>query len=312
MIYDHQTSLFTAGNAIGPDYLKDINIHSTLYSTTEVLEDECFFSGYSQGSIDRGYMQTEVLIVEDEGVSALSLKAILLKMGYRVAGIAITGHEAISMTRELKPDIILMDIHIKGEMDGIAATEQISNFTDIPVIYLTAYADNETVQRAIKTKSHSYLVKPYNPRELYSNIEFAIYKYRLKYRIGSHRENLELALTKMSDSGIIFDIAGKIVYANSAAEVLTGYHTEELKDKNIFHLLNLAVSQADSKPDDNLSRILSLGAIDYFPAFACIQTKSGKKRTIALKTGIVRDDADDPRYILALMSEYRTRTVTSN
>ncbi len=257
-------------------------------------------------------MQTKVLIVEDEGVSALSLKAILTKMGYGITGIAITGLEAISMTRELKPDIILMDIHIKGEMDGIKATEQIGMFTDIPVIYLTAYADNETVQRAIKTKSHSYLVKPYNPRELYSNIEFAIYKYRLKYRIGTHRENLELALTKMSDSGIIFDITGKIVYANSAAEILTGYHVDELKGKNLFHQLNITVSHTDGRADDNLSRVLALGAVDYFPPFALIQMKGGKKRIVTLKTGLVKDDAGDPRYILALMSEYNAKTVADN
>lgn len=257
-------------------------------------------------------MQTKVLIVEDEGVSALSLKATLVKMGYGVAGIAITGEEAINMTRDLKPDIILMDIHIKGGMDGIRATEQINGFTDIPVIYLTAYADNETVQRAIKTKSHSYIVKPYNPRELYSNIEFAIYKYRLKYRIGTHRENLELALTKMSDAGVIIDISGKIVYANSAAEVLTGYHSDEMKDQNFFHLLNLAISNFDSRNDDNLSRVLSLGAIDYFPAVSLIQMKGGKKRTVALKTGLVKDDAGDPRFILVLMREYQARNVPDN
>ena len=113
----------------------------------------------------------------------------------------------------------------------------------------------------------------------------------------------------MSDSGIIFDISGKIVYANPAAEVLTGYHVDELKDKNIFHLLNLATSHTDSRTDDNLSRVLALGAIDYFPAVASIQMKGGKKRTVALKTGLVRDDAGDPRYILALLSEQQVREV---
>ena len=66
-----------------------------------------------------------------------------------------------------------MDIHIKGDIDGIQTTAKINETLDVPVIYLTAYADDETVNRALKTRSHSYLVKPYNPRELYSNIEFA-------------------------------------------------------------------------------------------------------------------------------------------
>lgn len=133
----------------------------------------------------------KVMIVEDEGVVGLSLKSILSKMGYTVTGIAITGSEAVRMAIETQPDVILMDIHLKGDMDGIQATEELNKVTDIPVIYLTAYADEETLNRALRTESHSYLVKPYNPRELYSNIEFAIYKRRLKERIGSAREKVE-------------------------------------------------------------------------------------------------------------------------
>ncbi len=139
-----------------------------------------------------GIQPTKVLIVEDEGVVALSLQAVLKKMGYTVVGMAYTGKEAIRMASDFKPDIILMDIHLKGDMDGIQATEKINESADIPVIYLTAYADDETVKRALKTRSHSYLVKPYNPRELYSNIELAIYKRRLRDRVGTNREKLEL------------------------------------------------------------------------------------------------------------------------
>ncbi len=132
--------------------------------------------------------QKKVLIVEDEGVVALSLQSILTKMGYTVVGNAITGDEAIALARDHRPDVILMDIHIKGSLDGIQTTEKINEFSDVPVIYLTAYADDETVSRAIKTRSHSYLVKPVNQRELYSNIEFAIYKRRSETGQGHHRK----------------------------------------------------------------------------------------------------------------------------
>jgi CheY-like chemotaxis protein len=145
--------------------------------------------------------EKSVLIVEDEGVVALSIKAALTKMGYTVVGIAVTGSEAIALATEKKPDVILMDIHIKGDIDGIQTTEKLNAVMDVPVIFLTAYADDETVKRAIKTRSSSYLVKPYNPRELYSNIEFAIYKHRMKFRAGSSRENLELFLRKLLKQG---------------------------------------------------------------------------------------------------------------
>ena len=153
--------------------------------------------------------QKKVLIVEDEGVVALSLQSILTKMGYTIIGTAITGDEAITLARDRNPDVILMDIHIKGTMDGIQATEKINEFSDVPIIYLTAYADDETVSRAIRTRSHSYLVKPVNQRELYSNIEFAIYKRRLKDRAVTSQENLELLLTKVKEAGFIMDLKNR-------------------------------------------------------------------------------------------------------
>ena len=246
----------------------------------------------------------KILIVEDEGVVALSLQAVLNKMGYMVVGIAITGNEAIRMVTDLHPDVILMDIHIKGDKDGIQTTAKINEVSDVPVIYLTAYADDETVSRALKTRSHSYLVKPYNPRELYSNIEFAIYKRRLKDRIGTHRENLELLLTKIPDTGIIFDTNGKVVYLNSAAETLTGWKSEELIGRNVFDILNISVSQVDDVIDDSLSRTLALGAINYLPPVATIQTKGGKTRRVDLKTGIVKDDSGEHKFIVILVKEY--------
>jgi PAS domain S-box-containing protein len=246
----------------------------------------------------------KILIVEDEGVVALSLQAVLNKMGYMVVGIAITGNEAIRMTTELHPDVILMDIHIKGDIDGIQTTAKINETSDVPVIFLTAYADDETVNRALKTRSHSYLVKPYNPRELYSNIEFAIYKRRLKDRIGTHRENLELLLTKVDDAGIIIDLNDKIVYMNSATETLTGWKSDEIIGRNIFDALNLNVSAVDDVIDETLSRALSLGAINYLPPIATIQTKSQKSRRVDLKAGLIKDDTGEHKNILLLLHEH--------
>jgi PAS domain S-box-containing protein len=289
-------------NGVKPytSFLKHINRTQSLYPISEPRKLQI----KATPGRENGMIKTKILIVEDEGVAALSLQSILTKMGYGVVGIAITGMEAIKMARDLKPDVILMDIHLKGEMDGIQTTEKINEFSDLPVIFLTAYADDETVKRALTTKSHSFLVKPYNPREIYSNIEFAIYKHRLKHRVGSHQEHLELLLTKLSVAGIIIDIKGTIVYANPAAEVLAGYRIEEMKNSNAFDLLDITVSQTGNVIDENLSRILALGAIHYLPAIASLQTKSGKRRTVSLRTGLIRDDTTDPRYIFILLNEH--------
>jgi PAS domain S-box-containing protein len=245
--------------------------------------------------------EKSILIVEDEGVVALSIQAVLKKMGYKVVGIAVTGNEAIALAIEQKPDVILMDIHIKGDIDGIETTEKLNEITDIPVIFLTAYADDETVQRAIKTRSHSYLVKPYNPRELYSNIEFAIYKRRMKARLGTNQENLELFLTKAADAGVILDMKNNIVFANSAAERLLGWTREEMQGKKYFALVNPAISSTEASVSETVKGILNLEAIHYLPPAAQVSTKSDRIKTVALKTGIIREEAGDNRFMLILM-----------
>jgi PAS domain S-box-containing protein len=247
--------------------------------------------------------QKKILIVEDEGVVALSLQSILTKLGYTIIGNAITGDEAITLARERQPDVILMDIHIKGSLDGIQTTEKINEFSDVPVIYLTAYADDETVSRAIKTRSHSYLVKPVNQRELYSNIEFAIYKRRLKDRAGTSQENLELFLTNLREAGFVMDLKNRIVFSNSAAEVLTGYTAEDMKGVNFFNLMNLAPSQRGDAGDDAIQKILALEAIDYLPPVATFSTKSGKRNTILIRTGMIREDKDECKNLFILIKE---------
>jgi PAS domain S-box-containing protein len=245
--------------------------------------------------------EKSVLIVEDEGVVALSIQAALTKMGYRVVGIAVTGKEAIALALEHKPDVILMDIHIKGDIDGIQTTEKLNETTDIPVIFLTAYADDETVKRAIKTKSHSYLVKPYNPRELYSNIEFAIYKHRMKDRPGSNRENLELFLTKSAGAGLIIDMQNRIVFANSAAETMLGWTMEEMGGKQFFTLVGPTPSASEGPVDDTVRGILALEALNYLPPAARVSTRSDRVKTVSLKTGIIREESGENRHLLILL-----------
>ena len=247
--------------------------------------------------------QKKILIVEDEGVVALSLQSILTKMGYTIIGTAITGDEAITLTRDRNPDIILMDIHIKGSFDGIQTAEKINEFSDVPIIYLTAYADDETVARALKTRSHSYLVKPVNQRELYSNIEFAIYKHRLHDRAGTAQENLELLCTKIKEAGFVVDLKNRILSTNPAAEVLTGYKLEEMKGMNFFDLMNLAPSQRGDAGDETLQRILAIEALDYIPPVATFSTRSGKRMTALFRTGLIREENDEHKAIFILVSE---------
>lgn len=124
--------------------------------------------------------ETKILIVEDEKILAMGLKNKLEKIGYAVTGLASSGSEAIENVKKTQPDLILMDIVLKGEMDGIETAKFIVNLYDIPIIYLTAYADDEILARAEKTCPYGYILKPYKDNELKANIKMALYKHNAK------------------------------------------------------------------------------------------------------------------------------------
>jgi CheY-like chemotaxis protein len=124
-----------------------------------------------------------IFIVEDEAIVAHDIKETLKSLGYRVSGIAKSGAVAIEQVRETQPDLVLMDIHLDGRMDGIETAGQIRSSFDIPVIYLTAHADTELLERAKITEPYGYVLKPYDERELHSNIKIALYKHTIDREI---------------------------------------------------------------------------------------------------------------------------------
>lgn len=124
-----------------------------------------------------------IFIVEDEAIVANDIRETLKSLGYDTPGIAKSGEIAMEKVKELKPDLVLMDIHLAGEMDGVDAAGQIHALYDIPVIYLTAYADKTLLDRAKVTEPYGYVIKPYDERELHSIIEMALYKNRIEREV---------------------------------------------------------------------------------------------------------------------------------
>jgi len=131
-----------------------------------------------------------IFVVEDDPNVSVVLTTRLENLGYRICGTAETGADAISGVRRLHPDLITMDILLRGEMNGIETAEKISDHTDIPIIYMTCLADQEIFDRAIRTNPYGYIVKPYDTNELRSTIEIAL----VKYEASKEREKLILQL----------------------------------------------------------------------------------------------------------------------
>lgn len=119
-----------------------------------------------------------ILIVEDEHIVAMGIKRMLKGLGYTVTGVASSGEDAISKAESTFPDLVLMDIMLKGELDGVEAAKEIKARFGMPVVYLTAYSDSNILERAKKTGPFGYIVKPFDEKDLHSNIEIALHRYR--------------------------------------------------------------------------------------------------------------------------------------
>ncbi|BBL64150.1 response regulator [Methanosarcina mazei] len=118
------------------------------------------------------------MIVEDEHIVAMGIKRMLKSLGYTVTGVASSGKDAISKAESTFPDLILMDIMLKGELDGVEAAKEIKERFDVPIVYLTAYSDSNILERVKKTGPSGYIVKPFDEKDLYSNIEIALHRSR--------------------------------------------------------------------------------------------------------------------------------------
>jgi signal transduction histidine kinase len=160
--------------------------------------------------------KAKILIVEDESITALDLQARLRGLGYRVPRFVATGEEAIVQAEEIQPHLVLMDIRLKGDMDGIETAELIRQRLDIPVVYLTAYTDGDTLQRAKITEPFGYLLKPFEERELYTTIEMALYKHQADRALRESERQLRLYAKRLET---LHQIDQAILAANSAEAI---------------------------------------------------------------------------------------------
>ena len=193
--------------------------------------------------------QAKILIVEDENIVALDMMNRLKQYGYTIVDRVGSGKAALTSAKKFNPDVVLMDIQLKGEIDGIAAADLIREQFDIPVIYITAFADEATLQRAKVTEAFGYLIKPFNDREMYTNIEVALYKHRMEKRVRESEKWLDITLNSIADGVIATDKNGYIRFINPAAEKLTGHSAGESKSK---HLSEILVTEEDEEFSEKL------------------------------------------------------------
>jgi PAS domain S-box-containing protein len=163
-----------------------------------------------------------ILVVEDEGIVALNLRRSLAGLGYEVVGVAATAADALELASTGRPDLVLMDIHIRGNVDGVDAAVRLREQGGAPVVFLTAYADEGTVERAKRAAPYGYLVKPFSAPELRTTIETALHRHQRDRALIERERCLSRALAALADGVVATDAAGNVTYANDAAIAMLG------------------------------------------------------------------------------------------
>jgi len=175
-----------------------------------------------------------ILVVEDEGIIGMDLRTRLATLGYAVVAVVPSGEEALQQAAEFHPDLVLMDIVLRGGMDGVQTAEQIQGRFDLPVIYLTAHSDEKTLQRARITEPYGFILKPFDDRELHSVIEMALYKHHVERKLKESDARFRLLAENSSDMIARLAPDGRYLYVSPTCRSLLGYVPEELIGQSCY------------------------------------------------------------------------------
>jgi len=234
--------------------------------------------------------KAQILVVEDEGIIAQDIQNTLKKLGYAVPAIAYSGKEGIEKAQEIQPDLVLMDIVLGGGIDGIEAAEQIRRRFHIPVVYLTAYADEKTLQRAKITEPFGYILKPFEEKELYITIEMALYKHEMERRLKESQQWLTTTLKSIGDAVIATDINGCVIFMNPIAESLTGWKQKEASGKHLKKVFNIINEKTGKQVDDPVTRVLREGIVVGLANHTILISKDGTRRSIDDSGAPIKDE----------------------
>ena len=179
-------------------------------------------------------MSKKILIVEDESIVAMDIRQSIEKLGYEVFGVASSGKKALELlAKKAKPDLILMDIMIKGDQSGIEVSEHVKVNYQIPVIFLTAYADEQTLSKAKVTDPYGYILKPFREVDLKTNIEVALHKHKESKKLKDQVEAYSTIISNSDTARPYIFIKNKSKFIKTNIDEL--YVVEALKDYVIFH-----------------------------------------------------------------------------
>ena len=232
-----------------------------------------------------------ILIVEDEAIVAADLAVKLGRLGYTVCGSTTRGEDAIALTRERGPHLVLMDIRLAGEMDGVEAAERIRRECDVPVIYLTAHSDRATLDRAKRTEPFGYILKPFEELELETHIEMALYKHQAERKLRESEQRWATTLASIGDAVITSDIEGRVTFLNPVAVSLTGWEPAEALGQPITRVFNIINELTRAQAEDLVARVLCEKRIVELANHTALVTRDGREVPVEDSAAPITDAA---------------------
>ena len=236
--------------------------------------------------------KAKILVVEDESIVAKDIEKRLKSLGYAVPAVVSSGEEAIKKTAQTHPDLVLMDIKIKGDVDGVEAATQIRARFNIPVVYLTAYSDEKTLERAKITEPLGYILKPFEERELHTAIEIALYKHKMEKKLKECQQWLTTTLKSIGDAVIATDTKGLVTFINRVASALTGWKQKAAFGKNLTEVFNIIDEETRPLTESLVTKVLREGVFVALENHTLI-AKDGTETPIDVSSAPIRDEEEN-------------------
>lgn len=247
-----------------------------------------------------------ILIVEDERLIAEELRERLTSIGATVVGAAVSGVQAIGAAEQLRPDLVLMDIRLKGDMDGIEAASRITRAYGTPIVFLTAHSDHMTVERAKQAHPYGYILKPLQEHELRVTLSLALHRCRLERELRASEQRFLTTLSSIGDAVIATDVQGRVTFVNAVAEQLTGWSREEAEGLPVEDVFHVTAEHGDEPVPSPAEAVLTRRASVSGSEPVLLMTRVGVPRLVEHSAAPIAD-GDDVRGVVLVFRDVTQR-----
>ncbi|NTU78765.1 MAG: diguanylate cyclase [Chloroflexales bacterium] len=248
-----------------------------------------------------------LLIVEDEAIIARDLASTVESFGHKVVGLVDSGETALALAAEARPDLVLMDIHLSGALDGIATAEQLQARLHLPVLYLSAHADEATMRRAAATAPAGYLLKPFNERALWSTLAVAAHQQQLQQQLQASEARFATTLLSLGDAVVVTDLEGRITFANPVAARLCGLDPASLVGRPLNAVLTLVDAETRQPLPDLVAQVLAANVPFLLTATTLLLAHDGQEWPIEDSAAPIVDEVGQVMGMVIVFREIRAR-----